>query len=261
MPVERYAPHYAKRFRRLGPRSIKDGVDLSELFLGLWCDRRWDGNTPNETLSGFKNDLEEPAISRRLSCGSIQRSLPGKQTFISLWLATLSNLALEVSMFLTRTRMKVKATLAGFEQAFLAMTDDMLVTFGSAQLVVGNFSPDAPAFVHVNAIRFRTRVYIYAIFFINSLVVLLFMTKALHTRNWRELINFDYPDSRNLILGVSIDGRSISDADMGRKAVRLENQDGMVKIEVDDMMKDSVSDASMSAYSLSMSQRRASPGP
>ncbi|KAF2797974.1 hypothetical protein K505DRAFT_396502 [Melanomma pulvis-pyrius CBS 109.77] len=105
-----------------------------------------------------------------------------------------------------------EATLAGLEQAFLAMTDDMLVAYGSAQLVVGGFSQATTALVHVNALRFGTPGYIYAIFSINSLVVLAFVAEALRTRRWRKLIDFDYLDSRRLVVGSSLGGRGISNA-------------------------------------------------
>ena len=134
-----------------------------------------------------------------------------------------------------------EATLAGVEKAFLAMTEDMLVAYGSAQLVVGNFSQPAKALVHVNALRLGTPVYIYAIFSINALIVITFMAEALRTRGWRKLISFNYLDSRRLVVGSSRGGTGISDAvlqtrksakgDIGHMLVRLRNWDGMIAIE------------------------------
>jgi hypothetical protein len=74
-----------------------------------------------------------------------------------------------------------KATLTGLEQAFLAMTDDIFVAFGSAELVVGNFSETTTALVHVNALRFGSAIYIYAIFVTNVFIVLTFAAEAIQT--------------------------------------------------------------------------------
>jgi hypothetical protein len=150
-------------------------------------------------------------------------------------------------------------TLAGLEQAFLAMTDAMLVAYGSAQLVVGDLSQSTQALVHVNAIRFGTPIYIYTIFTINAMVVMAFGAEALRTRGWRKLITFDYLDSRKLILGASTGGRGIFDAvsqmkksakrDVGHILVRMGNQDGIVMIEYAGMTREPVSDVKTSSYS------------
>jgi hypothetical protein len=127
---------------------------------------------------------------------------------------------------------KDTATLAGLEQAFLAMTDDVLVAFGSAQLVVGNFSQPTTSLVHVNAIRFGSAFYAYAIFAINATIVLAFAAEATRTRGWRKLIHFEYLDSRTLVVGSSMGGSGIADAvleaercanvGIGRVPVRLQ---------------------------------------
>ena len=135
-----------------------------------------------------------------------------------------------------------EATLAGLEQAFLAMADDILVGFGSAQFVVGNFSKTAASLVQVNALRFGTAIYIYAVFAINALIVLAFAAEALRTHAWRELVHFDYLDSRALVVGGSIGGpgiadaalqaaRSSADGEVGRMLVRLQKRDDMVAIQ------------------------------
>lgn len=133
------------------------------------------------------------------------------------------------------------ATLAGLEQAFQAMADDILVAFGSAQFVVGNFSQISAAIVHVDALRFGSPIYIYAIFTINALIVLIFAVEAIRTQGWKKLILFNYVDSRTLVVGSSMGGRAIYDSvlqakksvdgDIGRILVKLQNQDELVAIQ------------------------------
>jgi len=138
------------------------------------------------------------------------------------------------------------ATLAGLEQAFVAMTDNMLGAFGSAQLEGGNFSQTATALVHVNALRFGSAPYIYAIFPINALIVIISAAEALRTRGWRKLIPFNYVDSRTLVASSSLCGTGIADAvlhsnstekptdaGIGSMLVRLRNRndEDMVAIE------------------------------
>jgi hypothetical protein len=133
------------------------------------------------------------------------------------------------------------ATLAGLEAAFLVMTDDILAAYGSAQLVVGNFSKNTPALVHVNAVRFGSAIYIIAIFILNTIIVLAFAAEAIRTGGWKNLIYFDYLDSTSLIVSSSIGGPGIADAilhaekstdhGIGRMLVKLQNRNGMVAIQ------------------------------
>ena len=156
-----------------------------------------------------------------------------------------------------------EATLAGLEQAFLAMADDILVGFGSAQYVVGNFSETVASLVRVNALRFGTAVYIYAIFVINALVVLAFVIEALRTHVWRELVNFDYLDSRALVVAGSMGGRGIADAasqtaksadgDLGRMLVRLQQRDDIVAIQYAGTAREFAADVKPMKYSRLMS--------
>lgn len=159
------------------------------------------------------------------------------------------------------------ATLAGLEQAFLAMIDDVLVGFGGAQYVAGNFSKTTTAQVHVNALRFGSAVYIYAIFTVNAFIVLVFAAEALRTRGWRKLIQFNYLDSRTLVVGGSMGGRGIADAalrvgrsangGMGRTPVRLINRDGIVAIRYAGIARES-SPVGMTRYSRLASDDRVS---
>ena len=161
-----------------------------------------------------------------------------------------------------------EATLAGLEQAFLAMADDILVGFGSAQYVVGNFSETAVALVQVNALRFGTAAYIYAVFVVNALVVLAFVAEALRKHAWRELASFDYLDSRALVVGGSMGGRGIADAasqsagstdgDVGRMLVRLRQRDDMVAIQYTGTGNEFDSDVRPMKYSRLMSYDRGS---
>lgn len=130
------------------------------------------------------------------------------------------------------------AALAGLEQAFLAMTDNVLAILGSAQVVVGNFSETANAIVRLKALRFGSAIYIYSIFSVNTLIILAFTAEALRTRGWKKLMYFDYLDARALVVSSFIGGQEFTHTKVeterhyktaiGGVLVRLQVRDRMV---------------------------------
>ena len=123
----------------------------------------------------------------------------------------------------------------------LAITDDVLVGFGGAQYVVGNSSQPITAQVHTEALLSGSLVYIYAIFTVNGVIVIIFAAEALRTQVWRKPMEFNYLDSRTLVVGASKGGPEIADAalhmtrsaneDIGDMLVRLHTQDEVVAIQ------------------------------
>jgi hypothetical protein len=133
------------------------------------------------------------------------------------------------------------ATLAGLENAFVAIMDDILAAYGSAQFVVGGFNQSANAEVHVSALRFGSSIYINAIFTINAIILLAFAIEAGRTRGWKKLMDFDYLDSRALVLSSSMGGHELADSisnagrsvkgGIGHVLVKLQTRNEMVAIQ------------------------------
>ena len=58
----------------------------------------------------------------------------------------------------SRAITEAEATLAGLTNSMVAMTDDMMAAYASAQLMVGRFSVGQTAVVQLSALRFKQTV-------------------------------------------------------------------------------------------------------
>jgi hypothetical protein len=139
----------------------------------------------------------------------------------------------------------------------VAMADDMLVAYASAQLMVGRMFTQQPAKVYVYALQFGQPSYIYAIFTLNLVIILAVVLEAMRTTAWSDMGRFNYLDPRDLIIAASRGGGDIaaaaddimerregrrmkhiwllSDPDGGNGSLIVNlrgDQDGHVKIEV-----------------------------
>ncbi|KAL5376532.1 hypothetical protein DPSP01_010441 [Paraphaeosphaeria sporulosa] len=151
-------------------------------------------------------------------------------------------------------------TLGGLTNAMTAMADDMLVAYGAAQLMVRNkyrYSPRG-ATVSLYALQFGQPAYIYAIFALNTAIVLAVLVERYRTHVWKDLTRFNYLDPRDLIVAASRGGAQLAiaadnmvgqdgtkipkhvwllsdpDEGNGRLVVRLRaDEDGHAAIEVD----------------------------
>ena len=103
------------------------------------------------------------------------------------------------------------ATLIGLTNSIIAMIDDLLIAYASAQLLIANDSTPTPATVQVHAFVFGSAIYVYLIFAINTAIILVLIEEAFRTQNWRGLSNFDYMDPRSLIIGSSMGGKAIAE--------------------------------------------------
>ncbi|PQE23106.1 hypothetical protein CJF32_00004492 [Rutstroemia sp. NJR-2017a WRK4] len=89
--------------------------------------------------------------------------------------------------------------LLGLPNSIQAMTDDLLVAYASAQLMIANDTRTVDVQMTVSAVRFGQPVYVISMFAVNALVVLAVVVEAVRTRGWRGLWNWDYCDFRDLI--------------------------------------------------------------
>ncbi|KAF1998288.1 hypothetical protein P154DRAFT_555365 [Amniculicola lignicola CBS 123094] len=105
-----------------------------------------------------------------------------------------------------------EATLAGLTNSITAMADDMLVSYASAQVMVGKFFTSQSAVVYLYSLQFGQRAYIYAIFTLNLLILLAVAAEAIRTHGWRDLGRFNYLDPRDLIIAASRGGTDVAAA-------------------------------------------------
>jgi hypothetical protein len=105
-----------------------------------------------------------------------------------------------------------EATLAGLTNSITAMADDMLVAYGSAQLMVGKVFTQQNARVYIYALQFGQRMYIYAIFIFNLCILVAVAEEAWRTHGWRSLGRFNYLDPRDLIIAASRGGMGVATA-------------------------------------------------
>ena len=104
------------------------------------------------------------------------------------------------------------AVLGGLQNSFTAMADDMLVSYASAQLMVGRTWTQHIATVYLYTMRFGQPMYIYLTFALNLAIVIAVAVEAWRTRGWKQLSRFNYLDPRDLIVAASRGGREVSAA-------------------------------------------------
>ncbi|KAF2009225.1 hypothetical protein BU24DRAFT_85234 [Aaosphaeria arxii CBS 175.79] len=104
------------------------------------------------------------------------------------------------------------ATLEGLTNSLVAMTDDMLAAYASAQLIVGKIFTPATSTVHLYALQFGQPGYVYSIFVLNLVVLAAVVAEWTRTRGWRELGRWNYLDPRDLIVAASRGGKGLSGA-------------------------------------------------
>jgi len=98
---------------------------------------------------------------------------------------------------------EAEATLGGLDNSVMAMIDDILTLYANAQLMVANDAQSVSTSIGFQAQRLRQRDYIIAVAVINSILVLLVLLEACRTRGWKDLMDFDCVDPRNLIIAGS----------------------------------------------------------
>ena len=127
----------------------------------------------------------------------------------------------------SRAVTEAEATLAGLTNSMVAMTDDMMAAYASAQLMVGRFSVGQTAVVQLSALRFGQTVYVYAIFGLNLAVLLLAVAEAVRTSGWKSLGGFNYLDPRHLVVAASRGGTEVAGAaeDLMADAVKMKTKE------------------------------------
>jgi hypothetical protein len=99
-----------------------------------------------------------------------------------------------------------QATLSGLENALTAMLDDMLVAYASAQVMIQKDTTTTEVMLKSGALRVGEYKYIFAIFVINTIIVLLLAVEAARTRLWADMPPLDYMDPAALMIASTNHG-------------------------------------------------------
>jgi hypothetical protein len=94
------------------------------------------------------------------------------------------------------------ATLHGLSNALEVMIDDMLVAYGSAQLMIAEQYTPTTALFKSTAMRIGQDSYIYAILAVNLMILILFIFEGVRTRGWKQVAVLDYSDPAALIVAA-----------------------------------------------------------
>ena len=97
---------------------------------------------------------------------------------------------------------KKSDNLPGIASSMTAMIDDILIGFASAQIKVRKDTDEVGARFSVPAVEFGQEKYIYAVFVVNTVILLLVVLQACYTGLWRELPAFDCLDPRSIIIAA-----------------------------------------------------------
>lgn len=104
-------------------------------------------------------------------------------------------------------------TLRGIAEAMQVVTDDALVAYSSAQLMLADQSQQVPIRIVVQALSIGTGPYIYTVAGINAFILLLVIFEAVKTRGWKGMPRFNYMSVKSTIVSSSIGGNTV-----GKKA-------------------------------------------
>ena len=134
----------------------------------------------------YSNDLTN--IYQSVLGNSINFSIADYRTFLSS------------SKHQDAPKTDAEISLTGLTNSITAMTDDLLVTYASAQLMIAEDTRAVLANVLVHAVRFGEPIYIISTFVINFLIVVVVIGEAIRSRGWKSLTKFDYSDPADVAI-------------------------------------------------------------
>lgn len=111
--------------------------------------------------------------------------------------------------------------LQGVGNSITSMVDDMLASYGAAQIMVRDLSNPVSAKIRVSAVAIGEFKFAIAIFVINCCVIVLFLSEVIRTSWWKGLPRFDFSDVRMIAIAASEGGRSLGDLAYGKTGSEL----------------------------------------
>ncbi|KAK4692660.1 hypothetical protein P7C71_g4587, partial [Lecanoromycetidae sp. Uapishka_2] len=103
------------------------------------------------------------------------------------------------------------SNLLGVADAMNSLIDDILVSYGSAQLMITKDSIMSEVAAREVAIVIGSPAYTISIFVLNLLICLIYLFEVIRTRAWRHLTRFNFMDVKTVIIGTSIGGTAIAE--------------------------------------------------
>ncbi len=101
-------------------------------------------------------------------------------------------------------------TLSGLQNSIIAMLDDILVGYASAQLMVARQHSTTSIIITIQSMQIGEFGYIVAEVALDLLVMLIVIIEMIRTRGWKGLGVWDYMDVRNLVISSSRGGTDVS---------------------------------------------------
>lgn len=102
------------------------------------------------------------------------------------------------------------AEIRGLEDSIAAILDDILMTMGASQQVLGNDTTTTNIRGRYTALRIGSEKYISAIFGIQACLCVVLLVELCRTYFWKGLGLFDYTSTKSLVIATSAGGTGIS---------------------------------------------------
>ncbi|CZR51078.1 uncharacterized protein PAC_00953 [Phialocephala subalpina] len=100
-------------------------------------------------------------------------------------------------------------TLRGIAESMEVVTDDALVAYSSAQMMLADKSTQVPIAIIVKALSIGTGPYIYTVAGINAFILLLVTFEAVRARGWKGMPRFNYMSVKSTIVSSSMGGNEV----------------------------------------------------
>ncbi|KAF4628771.1 hypothetical protein G7Y89_g9385 [Cudoniella acicularis] len=99
-------------------------------------------------------------------------------------------------------------TLRAIAETMQVITDDALIAYSRAQLILVKNTTQVPVYV-VDAVTIGTAVYIYIVVGLNALVVLAVVLEAIRRKGWKGMPRFNYMSVKSTVVSSSMPGRAV----------------------------------------------------
>ncbi|KAL9138769.1 MAG: hypothetical protein Q9175_000035 [Cornicularia normoerica] len=105
-----------------------------------------------------------------------------------------------------------EAVTSAVADSFTAIIDDILVAYGASQIINAHDTTSGAARGVVEAVQIGQPLYRHLVFALNSLLILVVVSQAAHTRFWHRLTKFNYLDFISVGIAFSAGGSDIAKA-------------------------------------------------
>lgn len=107
---------------------------------------------------------------------------------------------------------RTEAVLSAVEESFTAIIDDVLVAYCASQISNAHDTTSSAVLGITEAVQIGQPFYRHLVFALNSILILIVLFEAAHTRFWHRLTKFDYLDIKSVVIASSAGGGKIAKA-------------------------------------------------